>query len=99
MKNCLSKLSKNPSHKLDMLVAYTHALTTYDACMYDNEGGMGELVWGLANAWRLLSKHGDVALGWDVKYTKPGVLELLEGFKTQVEDMNECYDLGEFVYE
>lgn len=83
-----------------MLVAYTHALTTYDVWMYDNEGGMGEVVWGLANAWkRLLSKHDDVELGWDVKYTKPGVLELLEGFKTQVEDMNECYDLGEFVYE
>ena len=103
VKKRLSKIpAKNPSHKLDLLIAYTYTIKEHDVWMHDNEGGMGELVQGLANAWkRLLSnkKYDDEALGWDLKYTKPGVLELLHQFKQQIEDMDECYDMGEFNYE
>lgn len=99
MKSCLSKVSKNPSRKLEMLMAYTFNLKEYDTWMHDNEGGMDEVVQGLAGAWkRLLNRYNDEELGWDVEYTKPGVLELLNQFKKQVEDMDECYELGEFNY-
>lgn len=98
-KKRLSKLS-NKAKKVDALMAYTHTVKQYDVWMHDNEGGMGELVSGLASAWkRLLKKHDDKELGWDVEYTKPGVLELLKQFKEQVESMDDCYDMGDFNYE
>jgi len=98
MKKRLSKVKTKPSLELDMLMAYTYVLKEYDTWMNDNEGGMGEIVEGLASAWkRLLGKYDDTKLGWDVEYTKPGVLELLHQFKEQIEDMDECYELGEEV--
>lgn len=46
--------------------------------MNDNERGMGELVDGSERAWKsLLNNYSDEELGWDCKYTKPGMLEFL----------------------
>lgn len=66
--------------------------------MHDNEGGMGELVKGLAGAWKKLLKNSDEKLGWDLEYTKPAVIELLEHFKKEIEDMDSCYEMGKFKY-
>lgn len=66
--------------------------------MHDNEGGMGELVKGLADAWKKLLKNSDEKLGWDLEYTKPAVIELLEQFKKEIEDMDSCYEMGKFKY-
>lgn len=86
---------KQPAQKLDLLIAYTSNLQEYDVWMHDNEGGMEVLVKGLAAAWKqLLQNNTDEQLGWDIEYTKPGVLELLEQFKTDVEVYN-----GEFNYQ
>lgn len=66
--------------------------------MSDNEGNMGELVKGLAGAWKRLLKNTDEKLGWDLEYTKPAVMELLEQFKQQIEGMESYYKLGKFNY-
>merc|ERR1711935_929061 len=91
-----------PAQKLDILFAFTHTLQEYDVWMHDNEGGMDVLVKGLAAAWKkLLTNSTDAELGWDVEYTKPGMLEFLGQFQTTVEEFNngDEYDLGKFRFQ
>lgn len=89
---------KSPSQKLDILIAYTQTLREYDVWMHDNEGGMDVLVKGLAAQWKKLLKNSDDALGWDLEYTKPGVMALLEMFQKDIHGMDEGYDMGRFNY-
>lgn len=89
---------KSPAQKLDILMAYIYTIKQYDCWMSDNEGNMGELVKGLAGAWKRLLKNTDEKLGWDLEYTKPAVMELLEQFKQQIEGMESYYKLGKFNY-
>ncbi len=89
---------KSPSQKLDILIAYTHTLFEHDVWMHDNEGDMGAFVKGLAAQWKKLLKNSDEALGWDLEYTKPGVMALLEMFQERIHGMGEEYELGRFNY-
>lgn len=91
-------LRKNPAQKLDILMMFTSLLHEYDYWMNDNEGGMDIVVKGLASAWKRLLKNDDKALGWDLKYTKPGVMELLEAFKNDIENCESYCELGKFKY-
>lgn len=91
---------KDPSTKLDRLFAYSYNLFEFDVWMHDNEGDMGELVQGLARAWKsLLRKYSDEELGWDAKYTKPGTLEFLKQFQRKIEDMPDYVNIGKFNFE
>ena len=91
---------EDPSKKLDRLFAYTYNLSDLNAWMRDNEGGMDKLVDGLASAWSLLlNSHSDEELGWDCKYTKPGMLELLNQFQNKIEGMPDYFNLGKFKYQ
>jgi hypothetical protein len=86
-----------PAERLDFLLAYTAALNEYDAWMTNNEGGMGTVVKGLASIWkRLLTKHSDEELGWDVEYSKPGVMALLRQFKDKIASVPNHNELGKF---
>ncbi len=90
---------KSSSNKLDILIAYTHNIMEWDCWIHDNEGDMGPLVKGLATVWRnLLKKNDDAALGWDLEYTKPGVMEMLSQFKEKIDNMDSCFELGKFKY-
>ncbi|KAL3934888.1 MAG: hypothetical protein SGBAC_009487 [Bacillariaceae sp.] len=91
---------KTPAQKLDMLMAYTYIIKRYDTWMHDNEGGMEVLVKGLAGTWKkLLKDNSDEALGWDLEYTKPGILEMLAQFKSAVEGIASDHSgLGQFKY-
>lgn len=91
-------LRKTPAQKLDILISFTTLLREFDFWMNDNEGGMDTMVKGLASAWKRLLKNDDKALGWDLKYTKPGVMELLESFKKVIEDCPSYCELGKFKY-
>ena len=92
--------TKDPSKKLDRLFALSYNLSEFDVWMHDNEGDMGELVKGLARAWKsLLRKYSDEELGWDSQYTKPGMLEFLKQFKDKIESMPKYYKLGKFNFE
>lgn len=96
LKTRLSRMT--PAKKFDALLAYTHTVKQHDTWMHDNEGGMGSLIKGLATAWRNLLKKPDGVIGWDVQYTKPGVLELLGQFKREVEGMDACFGMGKFKF-
>eukprot|EP00536_Pseudo-nitzschia_multiseries_P004206 jgi/Psemu1/64530/estExt_Genemark1.C_690003 len=82
-----SKMYKNKSkqRKFDMLFAYTYQLKEHDVWMHDNEGGMNDMVEDLAKMWKELLKNSDKSLGIDSEYTRPGVLQLLEDFKEEIE--------------
>lgn len=98
MKKRLSGM-KDPSKKLDVLFAYLFTMHRHDFWMHDNEGDMGELIREVASAWkRHLTRFSDEELGWDLKYTKPGMLELLNSFKRLVEEMPDYCKLGKFNY-
>jgi hypothetical protein len=97
LKRQLSR-SKSPNKALDMLLAYTSILKDYDFWMNDNEGGMDVLIKGLGSAWKKVLKNSDKELGWDTEYTKPGVMELLNQFESQVNGLEDYYELGKFKY-
>jgi hypothetical protein len=98
--NDRSKAKKmTPAQKLDFLLAYTVALKDYDAWMANNRGGMGTVVKGLSSMWkRLLTKYSGKELGWDVEYSKPGVMELLRQFKEKVALVPDHNELGKFQF-
>ncbi|GAX23175.1 hypothetical protein FisN_39Hh029 [Fistulifera solaris] len=99
VKKSLSR-TKDPSQKLDMLFAYSYNLDEFDVWMHDNEGDMGRIVKGLATAWKsLLTKHSDEALGWDCKYTKPGMMQFLTQFKSKIEGTPKYMKLGKFNFQ
>ena len=79
--------TKSAAKKFDLLLAYTHTLLTYDVWMHDNEGGMDEMVKALAKSWKMLLKLPNDKLGITEgdTFTRPGVVCLLEDFKTAVE--------------
>jgi len=87
MRNYLSN-AKIPARKFDRLFAYTYWLKEYDFWMHDNEGGMEVLTKGLASAWKRLLKYSDQDLGIDAYYTRPGIVELLEQFRSAVESID-----------
>ena len=89
---------KSISKKFDILFAYTFLLQKYDTWMHDNEGDMGKLVKELAATWKKLLKNSDDKIGWDTKYTKPGIMELLKQFKSQIDRADSCHQLGTFKY-
>ena len=63
------------------------------------DGGMEYLVSELGSVWKqLLTSSSDTELDWDINYTKPGVLELLKQFKDKIDDLDTCYEMGEFKY-
>lgn len=90
---------KSPAQKLDILLAFTYMIKEFDVWMHDNEGGMDVVVKGLASAWKkLIKQNSDENLGWDAEYTKPGVMELLKQFQSDVEAIDSCYEMGKFKY-
>jgi len=90
---------KSPAQKLDSLLAFTVTIQQYNVWMHDNEGGMGVMAKGLAAAWkRLIQQNSDEQLGWDTQYTKPGVMELLKQFQSEIDAMDIDYDMGKFKY-
>ena len=103
-----SSLMTTPSEQLDLLFAFTYMIQLYDVWMYDHEEGwMGVMVKELGTAWRrLLSTNHpninveslDALLGWDVEYTKPAILELLNQFQSAVNSMGDEFELGTFRY-
>jgi hypothetical protein len=90
----------DPSKKLDRLFGYSYNLWDVNIWMHFNYGNMAELVDGLARAWKsLLNTYTDEELGWDCKYTKPGMLEFLHQFKNKIKNMPKEFLLGEFNFE
>mmetsp|Transcript_5196 Transcript_5196/g.6050 ORF Transcript_5196/g.6050 Transcript_5196/m.6050 type:complete len:240 (-) Transcript_5196:331-1050(-) len=90
---------KSPGQKLDILLAFTHTIKEYDVWMHDNEGGMGEIVKGLGAAWKkIIKQNSDEKLGWDTEYTKPGVMELLKQFQSDIDIVDSCNEMGKFKY-
>ena len=89
---------KSISKKFDILFAYTFLLLRFDTWMTDNEGGMDVVVKGLGAAWKKLLKNSDEKIGWDTKYTKPGIMELLKQFKSRIDRVDSCYQMGKFKY-
>lgn len=94
---------KVQSERLDWLIATTHILNEYDAWMYDHpEGNVDDMVFlvkSLSGFWYRVLCKGKLArenLGWDDKYTKPGVMELLNQFQAKVHNYPA---LGQFVYD
>ena len=97
-----------PSEQLDLLFAFTYMIQLYDVWMYDHEeDGMGVMVKELGTAWRrLLSTNHpninveslDAMLGWDVEYTKPAILEMLNQFQSTVNSVGSEFELGTFRY-
>ena len=49
---------------------------------------MEDMVAGLAALWKRLLKNDDEKLGIDKEYTRPGVLALLEDFKSDLDDVD-----------
>jgi len=78
-------ISRDWSKKFDMLFAYTFTWKQYDVWVHDNEGGMNDMVEGLARLWKKTLKKSNAQLGIDDEYTKPGILVLLETFKNLLE--------------
>jgi hypothetical protein len=91
-KSATWKKLKTPAQKFDSLFAYTYLLKTYDVWMHDNEGDMEDMVAGLAALWKRLLKNDDEKLGIDAEYTRPGVLALLEDFKSDLDDVDLEFD-------
>mmetsp|Transcript_14303 Transcript_14303/g.33207 ORF Transcript_14303/g.33207 Transcript_14303/m.33207 type:complete len:149 (-) Transcript_14303:2018-2464(-) len=76
---------KSKPEKFDKLFAYTYRLKEHDVWMHDNEGGMTEMVKELARMWKELLKNDDKKLGIDSEFTRPGVVQLLQEFKEEIE--------------
>mmetsp|Transcript_26433 Transcript_26433/g.39969 ORF Transcript_26433/g.39969 Transcript_26433/m.39969 type:complete len:227 (-) Transcript_26433:90-770(-) len=89
-KSRIWKKMKTPAEKFDSLFAYTYNLKNYDTWIHDHEGGMGmdDMVKGLAGMWKRLLKNDDEKLGIDAEYTRPGVVQLLTDFQSDL-DMQE----------
>jgi hypothetical protein len=99
VKKSLSEMT-DPSAKLDLLFAYSYNLGLFESWMEDNEGGMEKLVQELASAWKsLLNNHSDEELGWDCRYTKPGMLEFLDMFKHRIGRVPDYCSIGEFNFQ
>lgn len=71
--------------KFDLLFGFTDCLSRYDVWMHDNEGGMDDMVSALGKLWKALLEKSDDILAIDGKYTRPGVVRMLEDFKKTVE--------------
>ncbi len=84
-RNMSWKQLKTPAEKFDSLFAYTYLLKMYDTWMHDNEGDMEEVGEGLAALWKGLLKNSDEKLGIDPEYSRPGVIALLDDFKSDLE--------------
>ena len=79
------KKLKTPADKFDSLFAYTYMLKNYDVWLNDNEGGMEDITKGLASMWKRLLKNDDDKLDIDAEYTRPGIVQLLNDFKSDIE--------------
>jgi hypothetical protein len=79
------KAMKTPADKFDSLFAYTYNLKRYDTWIHDNEGGMEDMTNDLAGMWKRLLKNDDKKLGIDAEYTRPGVVQLLTDFQSDLE--------------
>mmetsp|Transcript_619 Transcript_619/g.877 ORF Transcript_619/g.877 Transcript_619/m.877 type:complete len:520 (-) Transcript_619:127-1686(-) len=84
-----SKYSKvrDAAVKFDMLLAFTDSIKEHDVWMHDHEVGWGgeKMVVGLARTWKNMLSRTDEQLGIDTEFSRPGVMALLEDFKTAVE--------------
>lgn len=81
---------RNWSDKFDLLFAYTETISMYDCWMHDNDGDMNDMVAGLGRLWKSTLKKSNEELGIDPEYTRPGILELLKGFKEQITAVHAC---------
>ena len=83
--------------RFDMLFAYTHTIEEQDVWMHDHEVGWGGEVWlaSLAKLWRAVLKKSDAVLAIDGEFTRPGVIHMLERFKTKVEDIEQLAEYGD----
>ena len=76
---------KSWSQKFDLLFAYTFTIGRWDSWMWDNEGGLNDMVKELARLWKSTLKKSDEDLGIDGEYTRPGVIAFLDQFKKDIE--------------
>ena len=82
--------TKSWPKKFDLLFAYTYKIKEYDCWMRDNEGDMEGMVSELACLWKKPLQKSNEELGVDAEYTRPGVLALLEDFKTMLDECEDC---------
>ena len=87
------KMIKNPALKFDHLLGLTRALTVNNDWQQFIEPGWGDHFGGaamladLGKEWKAMLKIDDAKLEIDSKYTRPGVICLLEDFQREVKDM------------
>jgi hypothetical protein len=84
LKKKLSSMRKW-DQKFDKLYGFTFTIHQFDVWMQDNEGGLNDMVLGLAKLWKNMLKKSDADLGIDAEYTRPGVMCFLEEFKETIE--------------
>ena len=87
----LLKKKKDPKDKFNYLFAYTHELKSNDVWMHDHECGWGghKPIAKLAKAWKELLVNDDATLGILDDFSRPGIMEDLQQFKKQVEDIEQ----------
>lgn len=90
----IKKALKKPTvaGQFDALFGLTHGLKEYDCWMHDNEywepgEELEKAIKKLAKAWKDTLKKGDLELGIDSEFTRPGIESLLEQFEG---DLEEC---------
>jgi hypothetical protein len=86
----LYQKTTSKAKKFDMLFAFTFQLFQYDVWCHDNEDSMNPLTSGLAKMWKALLKGSNEELGIDAKYTRPGIMALLEDFKKLILEVGDC---------
>jgi hypothetical protein len=74
--------------KFDMLFAFTYTINEYDTWVNDHECGWGgnRFIRSLAKLWYGVLQEDNDILGIDSEFTRPGIIEMLQSFKTKVED-------------
>ena len=76
--------------RLESLLALTIALKEYDFWLSNSKlsGPHGKLEQGitlLGESWKTLLRNSNTALGIDAEFTRPGILALLEQFRSMVQ--------------
>lgn len=82
--------------KFDLLLAFTSAIMDHNTWMHDHETGWegDKMLKEMGERWKKLLKKSDDVLGIDAKFTRPGVICMLEQFKKAIDSLDQdTYDL------
>ena len=81
-------------HKINVLLALSHALVEYDVWEHDHEIDWLEpadrMFKRLAKAWKAALKQRDEVLGIDAEYTRPGLIAMCDQLKEKIEGIDMC---------